>query len=74
MVKKELSTKAISERLSSLKALRYWEVKWGYGKIKLYYPRSHRAFAEKFRESIESWLKFEKVMPESMQVILIPKK
>ena len=73
MRKKTQTPKAISEQLSELKALRHWIVKWGHGKVRLGYPPSHKRFAERYREAIEKWLKFERVMDPAVEVLLLPK-
>ena len=73
MRNKKQTPKKISEHLAALKALRYWVVKWGYGKVKLYYPPRHRRFAERYRKAIEEWLKYERVMEPHVEVLLFPK-
>ena len=73
MRKKTQTAKRISEQLTTLNALHHWVIKWGYGKVKLYYPKAHARFAEKFRVAIEDHLKFERIMLPEIEVQLIPK-
>ena len=63
----------VIEQLRKLKALRSWIILPGRKRIRLYYPRSHKRFAQKYQEAIDQVLKYEGLLAFDVDIAIAVK-
>ncbi len=63
----------VLDGLATVKSLQHWVIKRGHDKLRLYFPKAHRRFAERYRQQIEDHLRYWNYIKVETQVILLPK-